>query len=499
MSSKPIKKPAEKTVYFACLAVMLILIAFMGLHGLVTGQVENARVHTELSMSLVDQDVDSLPSGIYITSVFTNLKDDVSYSPLQIFSISVLSTAVLVFCLVYLLVLMISRVKNYSNLILGAVVFLIVRMFSVDMAVTLEALFGLPFNTTLAVIFYGATLDACFLLCLTVEEQTKGRIRLRTVVILAVYYAAVLAAIALVSKNSQTLYLEQHIRLGMFYPLIYMYARLYCLVEEKIPHIRPALVGYASIIVGLFADTMYLSGWATADMYMLYPVTLCLLLMCMIYIYYQRVIEIRQQEAIRIANLYKEMEQKSADMMVSQLQPRFMFNTLQAIQVLARRDTRLADKVIFTFSNYLRSNLDFVKINQPVPFDKALVPVQCYVDIEKIRFKNRFDAVYDIEATDFSVPPLCIQPLVENAVKHGVCRKPEGGTVTLSTREYPDYYEVVITDDGVGFDTEKLSEKKDGGIYNARFQLTHMLDAVLVIESVPGQGTVQRVKIPKKE
>lgn len=308
-----------------------------------------------------------------------------------------------------------------------------------------------------------------------------------------------LAAIALVSKNSQTLYLEQHIRLGMFYPLIYMYARLYCLVEEKIPHIRPALVGYASIIVGLFADTMYLSGWATADMYMLYPVTLCLLLMCMIYIYYQRVIEIRQQEAIRIANLYKEMEQKSADMMVSQLQPHFMFNTLQAIQVLARRDTRLADKVIFTFSNYLRSNLDFVKINQPVPFDKALVPVQCYVDIEKIRFKNRFDAVYDIEATDFSVPPLCIQPLVENAVKHGVCRKPEGGTVTLSTREHPDHYEVVITDDGVGFDTEKLSEKKDGGIYNARFQLTHMLDAVLVIESVPGQGTVQRVKIPKKE
>ncbi|WP_195270366.1 histidine kinase [Eubacterium sp. 1001713B170207_170306_E7] len=499
MSSKPIRKPSEKTVYFACLAVVLILIAGMGLHGLVSGQVQNARIHTELSMSLGDQSVDALPSGVYITSVFTNLKNNVSYSPLQIFSISVLSTGVLVFSLVYLLVILISRVKNYSNLILGAVVFLIVRMFSVDIAVTVEALFGGPFNTTLAIIFYGATLDACFLLCLTVEEQTAGRIRPARVAILAAYYAAVLAAIAIVSKNSQTLYLEQHIRLGLYYPLAYMYYRLYRLVKAKTPHIRPALVGYAAIFTGLFADTMYLSGWATADMYMLYPATLCLLLMCMIYIYYQRVIEVRQQEATRLANLYKEMEQKSADMMVSQLQPHFMFNTLQAIQVLARRDTRLADKVIFTFSNYLRSNLDFVKINQPVPFDKALVPVQCYVDIEKIRFKNRFDAVYDIEASDFTVPPLCIQPLVENAVKHGVCRKPEGGTVTLSTRELPDCYEVTITDDGVGFDPESLRDKKDGGIYNARFQLTHMLGAELMIESVPGQGTVQRVRIPRKE
>lgn len=499
MLSKTIPKPAEKTVYYLCLAVMLVFIVGMGLHGLVTGQIENARTNTELSMGIEDKNVGSLPSGIYITSVFTNLKDDVSYTPLKIFSISVLSTAVLVFCLVYLLVLMISRVKKYSNMILGAVVFLIVRMFSVDMAVILEALFGAPFNTTLAVIFYGSTLDACVLLCLTVEEQVSGGIKPRLLLILAAYYAVVLTVIALVSRSSQTLYLEQHVRLALFYPLIFMYVRMYRLVQQKIPHIRPALVGYASITLGLFADTMYLSGWATADMYILYPITLCLLLMCMIYIYYQRVIEIREQEAIRMASLYKEMEQKSADMMVSQLQPHFMFNTLQAIQVLARRDTRLADKVIFTFSNYLRSNLDFVKINQPVPFNKALVPVQCYVDIEKIRFKNRFDAEYDIEATDFSVPPLCIQPLVENAVKHGVCRKPEGGTVTLSTREHPDHYEVVITDDGVGFETDTLSEKKDGGIYNARFQLEHMLGAVLIIESVPGEGTVQRIKIPKKE
>jgi sensor histidine kinase YesM len=121
--------------------------------------------------------------------------------------------------------------------------------------------------------------------------------------------------------------------------------------------------------------------------------------------------------------------------------------------------------------------------------------------IEKLRFDDLLNIEYDIQATDFVLPLLSVQPLVENAVKHGVGMKEDGGTVRISSRETETAYEVVIEDDGVGFDVNE--QKDDGrshvGMENTKRRLKEMCGAEIVIESEVGKGTTARVIIPKKE
>ena len=106
---------------------------------------------------------------------------------------------------------------------------------------------------------------------------------------------------------------------------------------------------------------------------------------------------------------------------------------------------------------------------------------------------------YEIETSDFFLPALSLQPLVENAVRHGVTKREEGGTIWVSTRESKEAYLVTIRDDGVGFDPAR--PQKDGrehvGIENVRSRLAAQCDGLLTIASRPGQGTVAQVRIPK--
>ncbi len=141
-----------------------------------------------------------------------------------------------------------------------------------------------------------------------------------------------------------------------------------------------------------------------------------------------------------------------------------------------------------------------IMVSQPVPFERELDHLEKYLYIEKLRFADKLNIAYDIQCTDFELPLLSIQPLVENAVKHGVGMKEDGGTVTIATRETDKAYEVIISDDGVGFDTE--AKKNDGrshvGMENTRRRLKDMCNADVEITSVIGEGTVARVIIPKE-
>ncbi|MEG1516431.1 MAG: ATP-binding protein, partial [Clostridia bacterium] len=116
-------------------------------------------------------------------------------------------------------------------------------------------------------------------------------------------------------------------------------------------------------------------------------------------------------------------------------------------------------------------------------------------------FEERLRVVYDIERADFCVPALTMQPLVENAVKHGVVKRPKGGTVTISTREWADFYEITIADNGVGFDINEPQVDPDThiGIQNVRDRLWSMCGGTLSIKSEVGKGTEASIKIPKGE
>ena len=215
------------------------------------------------------------------------------------------------------------------------------------------------------------------------------------------------------------------------------------------------------------------------------------------------------RENIRIAGererAEKERFEAEVQVMVSQIRPHFVYNTLSSIAILCDIDPKTAKEAAITFAKYLRANMDALKQKAPVPFEIELEHLKNYLYIEKLRFADALNVEYDIQTTDFELPILSIQPLVENAVKHGVGMKKYGGTVKIVTKETDTAYEVVVSDDGVGFDPEEArirqETKSDGkshvGMENTKKRLKEMCGADIVIESRIGEGTTARVIIPK--
>ena len=207
------------------------------------------------------------------------------------------------------------------------------------------------------------------------------------------------------------------------------------------------------------------------------------------------------KEAIRYQQVQKELYEAKVSVMISQIQPHFMYNALTSIAMMCQIDPDTAQEATVTFADYLRGNMDSLKQTKPVPFETELEHLKKYLYIEKLRFADLLNIEYDIQTTGFYLPLLSIQPLVENAVKHGVGMKEDGGTVKISTREAETSYEVVIEDDGVGFDVNE--QKDDGrshvGMENTKKRLHDMCGAQVVITSVIGEGTTARVILPKEE
>ncbi len=134
-----------------------------------------------------------------------------------------------------------------------------------------------------------------------------------------------------------------------------------------------------------------------------------------------------------------------------------------------------------------------------IPFSKELQHVKDYVALEQVRFGDRIRFVSDIKAEDFYIPALVLQPVVENAIKHGLTPKKDGGTVMLRTETDGEKISIIISDDGVGFDLERQTKKDGVGIENVRFRLCHMSGGTIDINSNEGQGTTVTITIPYKE
>ena len=194
-----------------------------------------------------------------------------------------------------------------------------------------------------------------------------------------------------------------------------------------------------------------------------------------------------------------ELMEGRVSIMLSQIQPHFLYNSLTSIAYLCGKDPDGAKRAINDFADYLRGNMDSLKQKTPVPFEMELKHIKIYLSLEKMRFEEELQITYDIQTMDFRIPSLTIQPLVENAVKHGVGKAPNGGTVVIGTREKEDCYEVIVADDGVGFDVNQQAEdgKTHIGIANVRSRLWEMSRATLDISSEPGKGTTATVTIPK--
>ena len=187
--------------------------------------------------------------------------------------------------------------------------------------------------------------------------------------------------------------------------------------------------------------------------------------------------------------------------MLSQIKPHFLYNTLGSIEALCERDPKAAKLATRKFSKYLRGNMNSLTEEALIPFEKELQHTQLYLELEQIRFGEALRVEYEIGAHDFFIPPLTLEPIVENAVKHGIRKNADGrGTVSIAAAETPGFYRLTVTDDGAGFDPQAVPDDGEPhiGIRNVRERLDRICGGTLSIDSAPGRGSIVTILLPKE-
>ena len=208
-------------------------------------------------------------------------------------------------------------------------------------------------------------------------------------------------------------------------------------------------------------------------------------------------IRARELEAEKVT-LKAELTESRIATLISQIQPHFIYNTLGTIEQLCITEPDAASKLVRNFSLYLRGNFSELDNVKPIRFSQEMNHVKHYTDIEQVRFPD-MTIQYDLRSVEFLLPALSVQPLVENAIKHGLMGLEEGGIVTISAYETEKDYVVEVVDDGVGFDMNAgYDETKHVGIKNIRARIEAMCHGILTIESKMGYGTKATIKIPKE-
>ena len=196
--------------------------------------------------------------------------------------------------------------------------------------------------------------------------------------------------------------------------------------------------------------------------------------------------------------LNSELAKSRISTMMSQIRPHFIYNTLGSIEQLCDLDPKKAGELVHDFAKYLRGNFGELDNPNPILMSQEMDHVHHYVSIENVRFPDMTFS-FEMNSEDFRIPALTIQPIVENAIKHGLMKLQKGGTIHVVSYETETEYCVSVVDDGVGFDTSLLlDERKHVGLRNIRERLKAMVNGTIEIESTVGSGTKVLIKIPKE-
>ena len=196
--------------------------------------------------------------------------------------------------------------------------------------------------------------------------------------------------------------------------------------------------------------------------------------------------------------LNAQLTESRVSTMMSQIRPHFIYNTLGSIEQLCNIDPGKAGELVHNFAKYLRGNFGELDNPKPILMSQEMEHVRHYISIENVRFPDMTFS-FEMNSDDFHIPALTIQPIVENAIKHGLMKLQKGGTIRVVSYETDTHYCVTVEDDGVGFDTGVLiDERKHVGIRNIRGRLKAMVNGTLEIESTQGVGTKVLITIPKE-
>ena len=240
-----------------------------------------------------------------------------------------------------------------------------------------------------------------------------------------------------------------------------------------------------AVITSLFEAGNIVTGYAI-------PITALSL-----FLYYTYLLTVYQQEIHEsVAEKDLRIAQDQIMILRNQIQPHFIFNTLSIIRSLAKRDSAKAVESIDKFSEYLRMNIRAIQSDLNIPFGKELENAEIYLSLAQMDISRKFDVVYDLRCTDFSIPPLSLEPLIENAVRHGLDMY--GGTITVSSFRDGGNIIISVADSGVGKNnlTEKESGRLGVGIENTRRRLELQSGGRLELD-ISENGSTARIIIPE--
>lgn len=207
---------------------------------------------------------------------------------------------------------------------------------------------------------------------------------------------------------------------------------------------------------------------------------------------------LKQLEAV--SRKEHEMEMK---FLRSQIKPHFIHNALNAIIAISRTDSDRSRDLLVEFSQYLRSCFDFENLENLIPMEREIIFIRSYLAIEKARFGDSLIAEYDIDNMNIMIPPLILQPLVENAVQHGIRKKPGGGKITVFVKQKDDTVWIGVKDDGAGISPDRVKNLLEGkennqgvGLYNINQRLNKLYHTSLSLECNREGGSIVSMKLP---
>lgn len=193
----------------------------------------------------------------------------------------------------------------------------------------------------------------------------------------------------------------------------------------------------------------------------------------------------------------REIAHQRASIMVLQMRPHFIYNAMMSIYYLCAQDSQKAQQVTLDFTTYLRKNFTAIANEDTIPFTDELEHARAYLTIEQVQFGDSLCVDYDTPHTQFRLPPLTLQPIVENAIKHGM--DPEAGPLHISilTRKTDSGNELIVEDNGPGFDLAVTDDNEPHiALANIRQRLEMMCGGKMTIRPRAGGGTVVSMTIP---
>ena len=256
------------------------------------------------------------------------------------------------------------------------------------------------------------------------------------------------------------------------------------------------LISYVADVVGIWGG-FWKGGVISKYVFVAFLVVAIVMVLKLIPHNINAAVKARELE-LEKATLNAQLTETRVSTMMSQIRPHFIYNTLGSIEQLCKMDPPKAGELVHNFAKYLRGNFGELDNPKPILMSQEMEHVRHYVSIENVRFPD-MTFTFEMNSEDFRIPALTIQPIVENAIKHGLMKLSKGGTIRVVSYETDTDYCISVVDDGVGFDTTQIQDdRKHVGLRNIRERLKVMVGGTLSIESAVGVGTKVDITIPKE-